>query len=198
MKTQLPPLPADLLNRLRALYAEPHRKYHTQAHIDALRSGFDRYCHLANEPEVIAAAIWFHDALYDTRCTDNESRSAELARRELSALGWPPEAVDRVAALVLATQLHDADPHDIDAWLFIDLDLSVLSLTPERYDTYCRAIRDEFDWVPDAEYRQGRSRVLARFLERPAIYRTPALHETWEAAALANVQREMHQLADTE
>ena len=184
-------LPAALTAQLAARYAEPHRRYHTLAHVDALRRGLRQWQALAREPQLIDAAIWFHDAVYDPRAADNEARSAALARIELAALGWRAPDIERIATLVLATQRHQADPHDADAWLFLDLDLSVLAQTPERYQAYAEAVRAEYAWVDDARYRAGRTAVLRSFIERDAIYRTPALRAAWEAPARANLAAEL-------
>lgn len=191
----LPPLPDHLTQALARRYAEPHRHYHALPHVEALLHGLAAQGPLCRQPDLVAAAIWFHDAIYDTRRQDNEQASAELARSELGAIGWPAEAIERVAALVLATQHHQADSGDADAWLFLDLDLSVLGQTPSRYAAYSRAIRAEYSWVAEADYRRGRRRVLASFLTRTALYRTPTLHAAWEARARLNLQHEWASLA---
>ena len=189
-----PSLDATLRDRLAARYAEPARRYHTLAHIDGLLRGLASWQHLAREPETIVAAIWFHDAIYDPQRRDNEARSADLARAELALLGWPPSAIERVATLVLATAHHDADPADSDAWLFLDLDLSVLALDPARYAAYRDGVRAEYAFVDDARFRAGRAAVLRSFIDRDAIYRTPELHAAWEAAARANLAEELRTL----
>jgi predicted metal-dependent HD superfamily phosphohydrolase len=190
----LPALPEALLARLRARHAEPQRHYHTQAHIDALLRHLQTHQALAREPRLIEAAIWFHDCVYDPKRDDNEARSAAIAREELTSLGWPAHAVDRVEALVLATHKHDAAADDADAWLFLDLDLSVLGQPWPVYDAYRQAVRQEYRHVLGPLYRMGRRRVLQRFAEREAIYRTPQLHALWDAAARANLQRELKEL----
>lgn len=187
-------LPATLRARLTAMYAEPHRRYHTLAHIEALHRWLAHWQALASSPSLIAAAIWFHDAVYDTHRQDNELRSADLARSELAALGWPGADVTRVAELVLATQHHRADVHDADAWLFLDLDLSVLGQSAAQYAAYSAAVRAEYAWVDDARYRDGRSAVLRSFLGREAIYRTPDIRAAWEATARANLANELKSL----
>jgi predicted metal-dependent HD superfamily phosphohydrolase len=188
-------LPAGVTQSLAQRYAEPHRHYHALPHVQALLCGLAAHRHRCQQPDVVTAAIWFHDAIYDTRRQDNEQASAELARSELGAIGWPAWAIERVAALVLATQHHQADDADADAWLLLDLDLSVLGQTPARYEAYSRAIRAEYGWVDEASYRQGRRQVLAAFLTREALYRTPALHAAWEAQARINLQHEWTLLA---
>ena len=193
--SRAPALPAALRERLAAAYAEPARHYHGLAHIDALQRWLTRWEHLARDAHLIDAAIWFHDAIYDTQRSDNERRSAELARTELAAIGWAPASVERVAALVLATEHHVADADDTDAWLFLDLDLSVLAQSSEPYAAYRAGVRAEYAWVDDSRYRNARAAVLRSFLTRDAIYRTPELHAAWEAAARANLVAELNALA---
>ena len=188
--------PPALRARLESMYGEPQRRYHTLAHVEALRRWLAQWQALARQPQVIDAAIWFHDAVYDPQRTDNEALSAELARAELAAIGWPAARIDRVAAMVLATQHHRADAADADTWLLLDLDLSVLGQRADVYDAYSRAIRAEYARVDAEAYREGRRRVLDGFLARDAVYRTPALHEAWEAAARANLARERQALLE--
>lgn len=187
----LPELPPALLDRLRARHGEPQRHYHVQAHIDALLRWLEVHRALASAPRLIEAAIWFHDCVYDPKRDDNEARSADIARSELADIGWPGDAIERVAALVMATQKHNAPADDRDAWLFLDLDLSVLGQPWPVYDAYREAIRREYGHVLGLLYRIGRKRVLQRFTEREAIYRTPALRAAWEPQARANLQREL-------
>jgi len=187
-------LPASLTTRLAAMYGEPHRRYHTLAHVEALLRWLRHWHALTREPRLIEAAIWFHDAVYDPRLSDNEARSATLARTELAALGWAAEDIERVAALVLATQHHDADASDADAWLFLDLDLSVLAQSAAHYAAYSAGVRAEYGWVDEARFRVGRAAVLRSFVERAAIYRTPEVHAAWEAAARANLLAELSAL----
>ena len=184
-------LPPELLTTLRERYAEPHRHYHAVGHIEALLRWLDRYRTLAQEPALIGAAIWFHDAVYDTRRQDNEQRSATMAAEALGALGWPVAAIERVVSLVLATQHHQAGVADRDAWLFLDLDLSVLGQSAAHYAAYASAVRAEYAWVEERAYRSGRATVLQGFLAREQIYRTPVLHDAWEAAARRNLQSEL-------
>ena len=194
MSKTLPPLPAPLIENLKARYAEPHRHYHTLDHVESLLQHFREWQHLADEPDCIAAAIWYHDVVYDPHLNDNETASADIARFELMSIGWLGVDVERAACMVEATQGHHAPDDDRDTWLFLDLDLSILGAAADRYDHYREAIRAEYAWVPDTDYREGRARILRRFLERDAIYRTPSLQAAWEAPARANLARELELL----
>jgi predicted metal-dependent HD superfamily phosphohydrolase len=184
-------LPPSLQAQLARRYSEPHRRYHTLAHIEALLAHLSAYHHLAKEPELIAAAIWFHDAIYDTQRNDNEELSAQLAQTELERVGWSSSRALSVADMVRATQHHHADESDTDLLLFLDFDLSILGASPASYAAYCAAIRFEFSWASDADYSRGRARVLESFMAREAIYKTPALRDAWEGTARINLQREL-------
>jgi predicted metal-dependent HD superfamily phosphohydrolase len=183
-------LPGALIDSLRALYAEPHRHYHTQQHIDSLLAELHVTPVPVHDLAVVEAAIWFHDAIYDTRRQDNEARSAELADMALSELGWAPERSARVVRLILATADHSAAANDPDAALFLDLDLSILGSDPATYAAYAAAIRREFAWVNEPDYRAGRARVLTRFLAQERLFRTDYYRERLEAAAQRNLRRE--------
>jgi predicted metal-dependent HD superfamily phosphohydrolase len=189
-------VPFDLRLGLEARYGESHRCYHTLAHVKALFRHLRQHIHLAQEPRLIAAAIWYHDAIYETRRHDNEEQSAELARVELGNAGWDLRSVQCVSRMILATKHHAAEAADTDTALFLDLDLSILGANHDAYCSYGAAIRAEFSWVSDEAYMQGRSSLLLSFLNRNAIYRTPQLRAAWEASARLNMARELEALSE--
>jgi len=170
-------------------YRSPGRHYHTLDHIldvlgtvELLRGG-------ACGPALRLAA-WLHDVVYDPRAGDNEEQSAAFAR----ALLGPPRLAETLLAetgrLILLTRSHQADPADLDGQALLDADLAILGAEPPAYDRYALAIRAEYAWVPEADYRAGRRRVLESFLRRPRIYATEALFARLEARARANLERE--------
>ena len=186
-------LPHTLIEELRQRYAEPHRHYHTQQHIDALLKELRTVPVPIHNREVVEAAIWFHDAIYDTRRQDNEARSAELATTQLRDAGWDAVKIAFVEKLILATANHSVAANVLsdvpDAALFLDIDLSILGARTSVYDTYAKDIRQEFDWVPEADYRAGRLRVLTRFLAASRLFRTDYYLEL-DIIACHNLQRE--------
>lgn len=192
LQAATPTLPQALKDSLATRHREPGRHYHGMAHVEALLRWLDLSRDLASDPRAIEAAIWFHDAVYDTRSASNEADSAQLARRELSALRWPEPAIAKVEALVLATAGHAPGSNaDEDARLFLDLDLSILGQPPQVYAAYSAAIRAEYVHVDEASYRAGRRRVLQSFLARPAIYQTARWRAAWEPQARANIEQEL-------
>lgn len=195
LQTATPALPPALKDTLTARHREPGRHYHGMAHVEALLHWLDQSRDLASDPRAIEAAIWFHDAVYDTRSKSNEADSARLARRELSALQWPQLAIDKVEAMVLATAGHTpTSAADEDTRLFLDLDLSILGQPAQAYAAYSAAIRAEYSHVEEAAYSAGRCRVLQSFLSRPAIFQTARWRQAWEAQARANIRQELDAL----
>jgi predicted metal-dependent HD superfamily phosphohydrolase len=187
-------LPSTLTDALRHRYVEPHRHYHTQQHIDVLLAELRVTPVPVHNRDVIEAAIWFHDAIYDTQRRDNEARSAELAVTQLRDAGWSSESIASVARLILATADHasamDVLAAEPDAALFLDLDLSILGARPSVYDAYAKGVRQEFSWVNDDDYRAGRLGVLERFLGQSRLFRTDHYLGLFDIIACDNMQRE--------
>lgn len=181
--------------RLEAAYAEPHRRYHTRAHIDACLRLLDEVQGLsAHERQILAWAIWWHDAVYDAKAADNEARSAEMADADLAEMGVGSADRAEVARLIHLTAGHTVEPGDRLGAILVSIDLSILGAQPADYDAYARAVREEYAHVPDELWRAGRGRVLTRFLEAPAIFPDPDLRERLEAQARANLTRELASL----
>jgi predicted metal-dependent HD superfamily phosphohydrolase len=185
--------PEDLLPRLLARYAEPHRFYHTLQHLEECFTVLAGAAHLAEHLAEVELALWFHDAIYDPRAHDNEERSARWAEEGLLAAGVSQAIAGRVGDLVRATK-HDAVPERADARLLVDVDLSILGAPEERFAEYERQVREEYRWVPEETFRQGRARILASFLERPSIYSTSWFAGRLEGRARANLRRSLEAL----
>ena len=171
---------------LSARYAESHRAYHTIAHIAHCLDELEEVRGLAADPLAVEMALWYHDAVYDPRATDNEARSAELARRAAEAMGLARERGDRAAALILVST-HRALAEDPDARLFADIDLSILGSPSAIFAKYERQVRVEYAWVPEPAFRAARSAILKSFLERPSIYATPHFGKKYESMARLNL-----------
>jgi predicted metal-dependent HD superfamily phosphohydrolase len=180
---------ADLRDR----WAEPHRHYHTPAHLRAVLATVDEAIDHADDADAVRLAAWFHDAVYDPHATgaENEAASAGLAVAVLSVLGLPAGRVEEVRRLVLVTAAHAPEPGDRDGELLCDADLAVLARPAADYDAYAAAVRREYAHVDDAAFRAGRAAVLRRLLDLPALYRVPALAARWEQPARANLAREL-------
>ncbi len=174
-------------------YSEPHRRYHTVQHLDEC---FERLAEIKTDavhPDEVELALWFHDAVYDTRRQDNEKNSADWARSAVLAAGLPTSVAERVHALIMATR-HNAVPSGTDEQILVDVDLSVLGAKPERFDEYETQVRDEYSWVPGMVFRSKRRAILKGFLERPTIFSTQKFVEAYEAQARRNLGRSIKKL----
>lgn len=182
---------------LTARYREPHRHYHTFAHLAGVVTQLERLIDAVPgvaDPTALRLAALYHDAVYEPRSSTNEADSARVAQRALSELGIAAEVVERTQALILATASDAPPPTDLDTSVLLDADLSVLGAEPAVYAAYVRGVRAEYRHVDDAGWRRGRAAVLRSFLERPSIYRTELVRAEREHRARANISAELADL----
>lgn len=184
--------PGDL-SALRVRWSEPHRAYHTPQHLDECLAQLETHVALTQDAEAVEAALWLHDAVYDSRRDDNEARSAALAREMLAAHDVAEARIARVEAMIRATT-HTAISADADTRLLCDIDLAILGAAPRRFAEYEMQIRQEYAWVPISVYRATRAAVLDRLLSRPTLYQTPVFRELLEAQARENLGRSISAL----
>ncbi len=185
--------PPTLLARLARRYAEPHRRYHTWAHVVACLEARRRITE-ATLPEVDLALL-FHDAVYEPLARDNEARSADLLVEE-GRRAWMHDALlQRARALVAATR-HDAmDAIDSEeACIVADADLAILGAEPLRFERYEAQVREEYACVDDAAFAAGRAAVLRGLLARPTLYATRAGQRAWEGRARQNLEASLRRL----
>ncbi|MCL4868872.1 MAG: hypothetical protein KJ063_07895 [Anaerolineae bacterium] len=172
-------------------YASPERAYHNLNHISYCLQTIHPHLPLAEDPLAVELALWFHDLIYDPQAHDNEPRSAAYAGELLAAAALPTPQITEVQRLILLTQTHQARPYDRNAHLVLDADLAILGAAAPVYQQYSQAIRQEYHWVDEAAYRQGRGRVLTQFLERPFIYHSPPFFQQLESPARHNLFNEL-------
>ncbi|RWX46181.1 putative metal-dependent phosphohydrolase, HD superfamily [Candidatus Electrothrix aarhusensis] len=183
----------SIFDKLKAVYTEPGRYYHTDKHVGECLAHLQPLRHQATRPAEIEVALWFHDAVYDTRRTDNEERSAEWAVKFLRASKVGQAIRDRIARLIMVTQTHD--PYDADTALMTGIDLSILGTQPHLFEQYDADIRREYSWVPAEQFRQGRVQALNNFLERAEIYKTSYFLANYEQQARLNLRHKIEQVS---
>ncbi len=174
----------QLGQRLLDRWSEPHRHHHALPHLAAVLTMIDRLAEPVHDLRLVRLAAWYHDAVYDLPPgpISNEEASARLAEAD----GQPAE----VARLVRITADHRAaDPH---AELLCDADLAVLAGSAEDYAAYAAAIRREYFFVPEEQFRAGRAKILQSLLEQP-LFRT-VRGRALEADARRNVTAEIAEL----
>jgi predicted metal-dependent HD superfamily phosphohydrolase len=128
--------------RLIAAWTEPHRRYHTPAHLLGMLEELERSAPAASralpELDVVAGelAAFFHDAVYHTDRSGSEIASAELAAELLPCLGAGAMLVMEVWRLVELTAAHRPEVDDIAGAWVCDADLIVLAATAADYERY--------------------------------------------------------------
>ena len=180
-----------MFDELVRAHRKPERFYHNLEHIEAVLRTIDNLSQEAHDLTALRFAAWFHDAVYDSRTSDNEERSAAWAAQALRSLSVAPTTVEAVRRLILLTRAHQAEPNDTDGRILLDADLAILGAPESEYRAYARAIRAEYAWVGDDAYRKGRGQVLRSFLARDRIYGTPALFAALEGQARRNLADEL-------
>lgn len=186
---------STVFNSLATLYSEPQRAYHNLKHIRSLIEWSENYRENIIDFQTVSFAIWFHDAIYDARGSDNEEQSANLAVAKLKFLKVSVAQIANVRQMILATKAHDFIGLNLDGKLFLDLDLSILGAKSGIYQAYSRAIRREYGFVPEPFYRSGRQKILQNFLAREFIYSTAVCREKFELSARENIEREIIELS---
>lgn len=176
--------------QLIAAYFSPDRHYHTVNHLHHVLCTIEQLD--PTHSLTVNLAAWFHDAVYNTRAQDNEEKSAELAEEILQSLQIDSETIAQVCRLILSTKTHQA--FDSESEILLDADLAILSADPIRYQSYAAAIRQEYAWVTEKDYRTGRSRILETFLQRDRIYYSPTLQEE---TARENLRSELRRLQNS-
>jgi predicted metal-dependent HD superfamily phosphohydrolase len=183
-------------------YSEPHRAYHTLAHLEFIFAQFFGIAELLRQPHLVALALFYHDIIYHVgdksaatvAPKSNEALSADYAAAQLKE--WlNPEQIQRIYDLILLTENHQLiDAEDSDAAYLLDFDLSVLGAPWSTYQRYAQAVRFEYQHVPLEAYRLGRTKVLQHLLDHPRLYMTEKFYTQFEESARANIARELQSL----
>jgi predicted metal-dependent HD superfamily phosphohydrolase len=169
-----------------AAYNEPHRHYHTLAHIKAVVPHAERLRERFRDLDGVLLALFFHDVVYDASRQDNEACSADLMR------GLLPEIdTERAGAMIVATK-HHAATSDPDTNLLLDIDMSILGADWPDYLAYAEGVYREYLPVYGHDaYAAGRVALfLQPTLTRDTIFLTPEFADR-ETAARENLHREI-------
>ncbi|QIQ04190.1 HD domain-containing protein [Streptomyces liangshanensis] len=186
--------PYPYADQLLTRWSEPQRRYHTVDHLRAVLDHVDTLARYADDPDLVRLAAWFHDAVYRPDRSENEERSARLAELALPEAGLSQDGTDEVARLVRLTTTHAAAEDDRNGAVLCDADLAVLGSPPETYDAYAAAVREEYGFIPEADFRAGRAAILEQLLDLPRLFRTPHGELEWEARARRNLAAELRTL----
>lgn len=183
---------------LEYFYSHPQRGYHNlNNHIRHCLKELDIVIHqdiAFINPEALEYAIWFHDAIYDTKIHGIEEQCANLAYNNAMLLYHSKGFANTVFELVLATR-HIDEPKNINEQLICDIDLSPLGIPPVEFDQNATFIREEYGWKSDVDFAKGRMAILKKYLDRQNIYNTKYFRDKYQAQARENLLRSMANLS---
>ena len=177
----------SVFDLLVSAYTEKHRHYHTFKHIQACLYYFDKTSHLANKPDEIELAIWFHDAVYKTRSNNNELESAQWADNFLIQNKVAKNIRNNIYQLIMAT-LHNGRFNTRDQTLLVDIDLAILGSRLEVYSEFEKNVRKEFKWVPGFVFKKRRKEILKGFINQKSIYKNKYFIDRFEEKARSNIK----------
>ena len=184
-------------------YGDPARSYHDWSHIADLLTKLDDLSCLSARPDLIAAAIFWHDSVFITRTPDGVARPDAENVHDSAALfdvheRFPADETAAIREMILATAHHLAAQaqkehypgfaQDLD--LFLDLDLSSLGASwPVFQHNYAR-IRSEYPWIAMDDFDRQRLGMLEAFATRKeSLFRCEAARALWAASARENCLR---------
>lgn len=179
---------------LRAGYSTADRRYHTLEHVRQVVSICRNLSSKSDERAVLELTAWFHDYIYDPRKRDNEGRSADEAITAIDQLGGSGRLGAEVAEVIALTQTHESNGSALGD-MFLDADLTILAAPQDNYDAYAAGIREEYAWVTERDFRNGRIGVLQSLLDRPKLFHT-SICTSLEEGARNNLRTEMNRLRE--
>lgn len=177
---------------LKEYYSQPYRKYHNWKHITDGLKEFEQVKLLAENPAAVAFAYYYHDVIYDTQVPDSQNveKSAELAINVMQQAQIPTLIQNKVNGLILITK-HTTPPISVDEKIMVDIDFAILGKPEDEFDEYENNIRQEYSWVEDNAFKNGRAAILERFLSRSQIFNTQYFKDKYEAQAKSNLKRSL-------
>lgn len=202
----VPNISIDIINHhwqmLAKNYQQSNRFYHNFIHIESLLHYFDKIQNQFYQPNMVLLAIFYHDSIYQTetiQSISNEQQSVDFLINTWQSM-ISDDILQLVKTLILATETHQI-PTNIDKKLandlalFLDMDLSILGSSTLIYQRYAQQIRQEYAHITDDVYRQGRTKVLQNFLQRPRLYFSETFFQQLETQARQNMMNEIKLLS---
>jgi predicted metal-dependent HD superfamily phosphohydrolase len=184
---------SSLANELWAEIEKNHsrkaRHYHTLQHLDNLLVQLTEVKGKIQHWETILFTLFYHDIIYNSLRSNNEERSAELAKKRMKQISVANHSIKLCIEQILATKSHIESTHS-DTNYFTDADLSVLGHPWEAYSLYYKNVRAEYSIYPDFVNNPGRIKALKHFMSMDRIFKTDTFYNKFETQARQNLQQE--------
>lgn len=155
---------------------------------------------LMTVPNIVQAAIFGHDIIYDTNRGDNEEVSARITKEILVKHGWHEHVAEIVHGFIIATKNHTV-PQDFHGQLhdtcaiFLSMDLSPLAVEWEMFSKNTDNINYEYRQYPIEQRRDGRRKFYETMLDKKVIFPHELAETTWGGQARRNMERGLKDLS---
>lgn len=187
----------DAWLHLNNAYNESHRHYHNWNHIEFMLHKMDDLIKLVSQPNVVRNAIFWHDKIYNTKQPDtiNVIQSAEsflyhtssnYSSFKYATLSMILGSADHINA-VPTIDYYPGFKQDFN--LFLDLDLSSLGDTYEKFSENSLNIRKEFSWVSDKDFKIENLKIMNKFMNASPLYKLKETRDIWGDNAYNNLIR---------
>ena len=174
----------EYLNKIYA--CQPH--YHNLTHISEC---LELLKGCASDPFIgsigfdeIAAALIFHDCIYDINSQSNEENSAFQFMR--FAHDVDKTVANNIVKMIMVTKNHDFQENHKEN-IVSDIDMAILGSSLERFIDYEKAIRMEYRHVSDAEFYPRRKALLQHWLNS-SVYHTKRFSNQFEHQKEVNIR----------
>jgi len=171
---------------LRGRLCGPDRRFHTLHHIHDCLDRLDEVESMLDDRDAVEMALWFHDAVYEPSCPDNERNSANLFLER--SCGADAAFRRRVCGLILATR-HQRMPTTHDRRFIEDIDLAGFASPWDDFMREGELLREEFAAQPDQKYYTGQVAFLDMLRKRRWFFLTDYYRQRYEMKARANLNR---------
>lgn len=180
-----------------AIYNCKSRHYHNINHIhDCLTKiqGLPSFSFSEKEKKLLSLAAWMHDLVYIPGDPDNEINSAgmcyELFRNgKIQRIG--SDDLLEVSNIISSTKDHLNLSDSKLVNIFLDIDMSILGESEEKYKEYVRTIKKEYCNINQNVFQHGRRQFLTRLLNSERIFKTDIFFISHETQARENIKQEL-------
>lgn len=177
---------ADLYQQLIGLYGQNHRVYHTLTHIESCFKIFRDVVDQVENPDALALAIWFHDAIYEIDASDNEQRSADWFMKESNGI-FPDRLRNRVYSHIMATLHCGKEIDHPDGQIMVDIDLFSFGKPWPEFLQDSQKVRAEKSDVSDQEFYRKQCGFQKFLLRRPRFFQSDYFFRHYESRARQNL-----------
>ena len=175
----------DIVNN----YSQKNRYYHNLNHISTLLKLIDSQ-HLNGKDRItLILTAFYHDVVYDTKQSMNESESVVFLKRHFDHLIEHKVIIDDVAQIIIDTKNHQSE--SFLSQLFLDMDLSILGTDEVSYSVYSASIQKEYQQIPVFLYHIGRNNFIRTMLKKGSIFYTQEFKNKYEKQAIQNLKNEL-------